>query len=238
MTNTAVALRNDKNSSSTELAKCLPLVKSITARLRLSHAPCASFDDVYEAGIDGLMQAAERFDPARGASFTTFAYYRIRGAILDSVRRGPLRESSGAPRRQAVVGDRPTLAVAANDNGHFDPPHEPSGDRPTWQLAESVFTQLTSLDDITSLADDSLPVADDEVERHRVQERVAAALSALPEIERRVVELHYYEDLSFAEIGQRLGICKPWAFKLHRKALRQLREALAELDENDDAAVA
>jgi RNA polymerase sigma factor for flagellar operon FliA len=91
---------------------------------------------------------------------------------------------------------------------------------------------LTSLDGLHEIPDDSLPHPDDELERSRLAERVRAAMATLPEIERRVVELYYYQDLSFSEIGVRLGICKPWAFRLHRKATRQLRELLSALDES------
>jgi RNA polymerase sigma factor for flagellar operon FliA len=238
MTNNTAALRNDRDRSSPRnevIEKSLPLVKSLTARLRRSHGQSASFDDLYEAGIDGLMQAAERFDPANGASFTTFAYYRIRGSILDSLRRGPERQRLDLPRPEASVTVQETShLIAANDNGRCGDGAAASPERLSWQLSESVFAQLISPDDIGSLADDTAFHPDDEIERQRLAARVASALSALPEVERRVVELHYYEDLSFGEIGQKLGICKPWAFRLHKKALRQLRDTLAELNDDDD----
>lgn len=237
MTNNTAALRlhNEFSTARNEvIERCLPLVKSITARLRLSHGRGASFDDLYEIGIDGLMQAADRFDPARGASFTTFAYYRIRGAILDSLRRGPLRPSIGVAQAEASVAVE-TLGhvMAANDNGRFDGRSEPPKRNLIWQLCEPVLAHQVPLEDINALADDSAPHPDEELERQRLAERVVAAISTLPEMERRVVELHYYEELSFAEIGKKLGICKPWAFRLHNKALRQLRERLAELSDDD-----
>lgn len=77
-----------------------------------------------------------------------------------------------------------------------------------------------ALDDIGALPDESASDPDEEIERQRLAARIATALSSLPDVERRVVELHYYDDLSFAEIGEKLGICKPWAFRLHKKALR------------------
>jgi len=240
MMNNTAALRNTRDLSSPRneaIEKSLPLVKSLTARLRRTHGQSASFDDLYEAGIDGLMQAAERFDPANGTSFTTFAYYRIRGSILDSLRRGPQRQRVDLARAEASVTVQASVhGLAANDNGRHVDGSLPSSERVDWQLAESVFAQLISPDDVGPLPDESALHPDDEIERQRLAARVASALSALPEVERRVVELHYYEDLSFAEIGQKLGICKPWAFRLHNKALRQLRHELAELDDDDTAA--
>jgi RNA polymerase sigma factor for flagellar operon FliA len=239
MTNTAIALRptNDNSTSRNEvIERSLPLVKSIAARLRQAHGLSASFDDLYALGVDGLLQAADRFDPARGVAFTTFAYYRIRGAILDSFRRGPQRAPLVAPR--AAASARPSagaLIEAANDNGRADDRSAAHADRITWLFAESAAVHLESLDELGALADESALHPDEEIERHRVAERVAAALSSLPETERKVVELHYYEELSFSEIGAKLGICKPWAFRLHNKALKQLKEKLAELSDTDDA---
>jgi RNA polymerase sigma factor (sigma-70 family) len=121
----------------------------------------------------------------------------------------------------------------ANDNGRSD--ERVRSTLPTWLFADSAPALNASLDDLASLPDESAPDPDDQIERHRIAARVTAALSSLPETERRVVELHYYEELSFSEIGTKLGICKPWAFRLHNKALKQLKEKLAELSESDDA---
>lgn len=236
MTNTAAAPRshNDKSTNRNDvIERSLPLVKSIAARLRQAHGLSASFDDLYALGVDGLLQAADRFDPTRGVAFTTFAYYRIRGAILDSLRRDPERVRLAASRPAIPVAHAAFDVQPANDNAHSGGRIDPT-DRLAWLFAESVSVHVASLDELGSLPDESAPLPDEEIERHRVAERVAAALSALPETERRVVELHYYEDLSFAEIGARLGICKPWAFRLHNKALKQLKDKLAELHDTDD----
>jgi len=213
------------------IARSLPLVRSIAARLCAARGLSTSFDDLYSFGFAGLAQAAERFDPGRGASFTTFAYYRIRGAMLDGLRRESPRphveigQLAAFTHRGAIVSE-----AAANDNGSCGDsggtalsPHS-LGDLP------SIY--LTSLDGLHEIPDDSLPHPDDELERSRLAERVRAAMATLPEIERRVVELYYYQDLSFSEIGVRLGICKPWAFRLHGKAMRQLRDLLSALDES------
>jgi RNA polymerase sigma factor for flagellar operon FliA len=234
MKNNTAALRiNDNGSRNEAIEKSLPLVKSIAARFRQAHGLSASFDELYALGVDGLMQAATRFDPNRGVAFTTFAYYRIRGAILDSLRREPDGARLTAV-SMPIETSLPLLGVAAaNDNGR--PQDRPTGRQGTlgWLFAEAAVSQ--PVEDIDELADEDAPSLDEEVERHRVAQRVAAALATLPETERRVVELHYYDELSFAEIGAKLGICKPWAFRLHNKALKHLKEKLAELAEADGA---
>lgn len=231
MNNTSPASARSLSPRDELIARCLPLVKSIAARLRAAHGLSTSFEDLYSHGFTGLAQAAERFDPGRGASFTTFAYYRIRGAMLDGLR----RES---PRRQVEIGqlaaftDRGAMVsqTAVNDNGRWEDSGDVAPSPPSPGELASIY--LTSLDALDGIPDESVPHPDDEIERSRIAERVRAAMAALPEIERQVVDLYYYQDLSFAEIGARLGICKPWAFRLHRKAMRQLRDALSELDES------
>jgi RNA polymerase sigma factor FliA len=211
------------------IERTLPLVKSIAARLKQAHGLAAPFEDLYGLGVDGLLRAAERFDPTRGVAFTTFAYYRIRGAILDSLRKDPDRIQIAARAKPAAgVRSRRSLEPA-NDNGRAAgeavAPDEP------WALVETTVLRVHAVEDAGSLSDDEAPAVDEQVERRSVEARVAAALARLPQMERRIVEMHYYADLSFAEIGARLGICKPWAFRLHARALRQLKASLAGLGE-------
>jgi RNA polymerase sigma factor FliA len=235
MTNTAAALQvsaDHPSPRSEVIERCLPLVKSITARLRLAHGLNAPFDDIYEIGVDGLMEASERFDPARGVAFTTFAYYRIRGAILDSLRRDPERlfTASGHRATSTAANGASAQLHAANDNGSAGGAiRAPEAEHGTWRFSDPETVLLASLDELGSLPDETAPHLDEEVERRWLAKRIQAALGELPEIERRVIELHYYEDLSFSEIGAQLGICKPWAFRLHNKAIRQLRQELGEL---------
>ena len=232
MKNTAIAPSSIRHPSPRDevIERCLPLVKSITSRLRNGHGLNTPFDDLYALGVTGLMQAAERFDPTRGASFTTFAYYRIRGAILDSLRRDPEQHYGDiGGYAVSVASEIAPLQAPANDNG--DGGHAATGRRVRRAslLEELATVYLTSLDAIGDVCDDSAIHPDEEVDKKWAAERIRTALAALPDIERRVVELRYYEDLSFSEIGAKLGICKPWAFRLHRQAIAQLRETLAQL---------
>jgi RNA polymerase sigma factor for flagellar operon FliA len=236
MKNKAVALRTPESWSSSRdevIERSLPLVRSIAARLRLAHGLSMPFEDLFALGVTGLLQAAERFDPSRGVAFVTFAYYRIRGAILDSLRRDPdLHHIYAAQMPVAIAGHEvPYGEIAANDNGRFDLAAEAPVGQLTWTLSDPAV-HLMSLDALGAIADESAPHPDEEVERRWQAERIGTALAALPDIERQVIQLYYYEDLSFSEIGARLGICKPWAFRLHNKAVNRLRETLAELAES------
>ena len=208
-----------------DLEACLPLVKAITARVRATRAPVASFEDLYAIGLDGLLDAAERFDPTRGVAFTTFAFYRIRGAILDGLRREALGRRVECPTAGAGVVHMaaPALQVA-NDNGQREvwvaPPSEPL------RWAESVMPQVVAFADIDSLPDERLRPVDEELDQRDLVARIQGALARLSEEDRAIIEMHYYEDLTFAQIGERLGVCKPWAFRRLQRAMGRLREAV------------
>jgi RNA polymerase sigma factor FliA len=235
MTNTNAALRTptDTPSSTTEvIERHVPLAKSIVARIRQSHGLSAPFDDLYSLGLGGLMQAAERFDPARGVSFATFAYYRIRGAVLDGLRRDPELRLADPLRSSAADRPLPSSAIPANDNGRAGATSPPPRDEPRWLLLDPSAVHLLSPESIDELADEYAAHPDEEIERKRLAERLRTAISALPEPERQIVELHYYDDLSFSEIGARLGVCEPWAFRLHNKAIERLREMLGDLGDD------
>jgi RNA polymerase sigma factor for flagellar operon FliA len=239
MKNTSAAVLNPISQPSPRkevIERCLPLVKSIAARVRLASGLRAPFDDLYAAGVTGLLEAAERFDPSRGIAFTTFAYYRIRGAILDSQRNERRHPKAASAAAVPLSPDVLELRIAANDNAVARPEQEDTS-TPSWAFASTAPIQLVPFDVLDSMEDETAPHPDEEVERKWRSDRVRAALATLPDLERRVLELHYYEDESFAGISAQLGMCKPWAFRLHARALRMLRDALgeaADLDGDDD----
>jgi len=197
---------------------CLPLVKSLVAQLRVAHGLRTSFDDLFAAGVVGLVEAAARFDPDRGVAFCTFAYLRVRGAILDSQR----GESAGDVERSGARTELSDLVkkCPANTNALTTP--DPDGRRASWVTARTAPGERASIEDI----DESAPTPDEAVDRRRQSHRLHEAFLELPSSQQRVLELHYLEGESFADIGARLGICKPGAFRLHERALEKLREAL------------
>jgi RNA polymerase sigma factor FliA len=215
----------------------LPKVRRIARQLLYRFKLPMPFDDLCGFGIDGLMDAVDRYDLVRGVSFATFAHLRIQGAILDGV-------------RSSDRGYRPSLRLAsppaANDNAATGPV------APTPRARGRVGLVLSALPrpaawpapppdaEAPSAPPRPLAPADGEVSRdpeeeahqRRIAERVRRAIASLPEKERQVVEQHYYGDSSFREIGTELGLSGPWAYRLHEKALAALREALRDLAED------
>jgi RNA polymerase sigma factor for flagellar operon FliA len=187
------------------------------------------FDELVAFGSGGLVEAAERWDPSRGVAFTTFAHYRIRGAILDG-----LRQSGWRPRTYAA-----RFAVGAHDyleniSGRTRPPQarpepieETSADlgHALEDLAAVFIVSLSGpLEDRIA---DRAPSASEELEREQTSAGVKAAVQRLPEKERQLVELYYFQGLTLEDAGRKLGLSKSWSSRLHARAMHALAHALA-----------
>ncbi|HKS72888.1 MAG TPA: sigma-70 family RNA polymerase sigma factor [Terriglobales bacterium] len=177
----------------------------------------------------GLVEAAKSFDPTRGIQFKTFAYYRIKGAIYDG-----LRKMGWYPKGQY---QKLRFEMAANEylqdvSTHALPP-------------TSAENQLQDLKDVTAnvmscymLSLEAMPQepvdtkqvsAEETMVRNQQRSKVRLSLAQLPERNRRVLELFYFEDLTLEEIGKKLGLSKSWVCRLHAKSLELLRKQLNQL---------
>jgi RNA polymerase sigma factor for flagellar operon FliA len=190
-------------------------------------------DDLVALGNAGLAEAASRFDPARGVSFASFAWYRVQGAIIDGLRR-----SSNLPR---TVWARLVALRAASDylehRAQRDLGAAQRGARPAeageaLEAAKSALSAIrtmymTSLEALEEQGfdapDPTLPVADERIDTSRLSAKLREALAALPEKERVLVTKHYWEGKNLLEAGAELGISKSWASRLHAQAVERLR---------------
>ncbi len=187
----------------------------------------------------GLAEAAARFDPSGGASFRTFAWYRVHGAVIDGLRR-----YSNLPRRVwarlialRAAGDylesAGQRAAAARAQGHGAPTAAEAIGEIKDALSAIRTMYVTSLAPL--LGTDAEPAAtgeraDDAIDRGRAIARVEEAIAKLPERERALVKMHYYEGKNLLEAGEVLGISKSWASRLHAQAVERLRAALDDPD--------
>jgi len=188
----------------------------------------------------GLAEAAARYEPDRGAAFTTFAWYRVHGAILDGLRR-----SSNLPRR---VWAKLVALRAANDYLEHRAEREAgaakAGAPPvsrTDALAQvksalsairtMYVTSLEALQDAGFDRGDDRPGADTQLDRGRMAGKLRAALDALPEKERALMTKHYWEGKNLLEAGAELGISKSWASRLHAQAVERLRTMVDDADD-------
>ena len=219
----------------------LPLVRYVVARLPVTMPASLDKDDFYSVGVIGLMHAASTYDPSRGASFKTFAYTAIRGAILDEIRkhdpvprnrRDRLRKMDRASSLLWSTNNRePTLAELAEALGSTE---DELGD----DLQALHTCRVLSLDETYSGADgetmgsqiaDAFDVAPDEgAERSEQLTRLTRAIAELPEIDRNVVVLYYHEQLYLKEIGEILGVTESRISQILTRAIERLRLKLKE----------
>ncbi len=208
----------------------LPLVKSLAAKL-ISQLPShLAVEDLVGYGSRGLMEAAERYDPARGVAFSTFAHYRIRGAMFDG-----LRSMGGLPR--AVV--RRHRAAALADDYLENAQQREAGADPVQRGRASTADTLRSLTEHVSgltticlvsldaeeapdLVDEQADAALERVNYTWLAPRIKGALEKLPEKERRLVSDCYYGGMTIKEAGEKQGLSKSWACRVHARAVKKL----------------
>lgn len=213
------------------------LVKRIAYRLVSGLPESVQIEDLIQAGMLGLLEAQERYSDDEGASFATFAGIRIRGAMLDEIRRGDWTPRSVHRTARAAADARSRVENRwnrpANDS---EIATELGMSLASYQKsqADAVSAQLASLDDAGSDGSQyEVPGADgdsrpsDTVERQSLYEAVIAASQSLPERERLLMNLYYDQDLNLREIAQRLGVSESRACQLHGRAIARVRAQLA-----------
>ena len=210
------------------------LVRQIAFRMKRNLPPSVQTDDLLQAGVIGLMHAAQNFDASRGANFITYAGIRIRGAIMDEIRTSDwtprsvarnIREMAAARQRiEARTGKRATdRAIASEMNITLREYHKIHR-----QAAESrlISTDEHVDENGVSLIDSPSPEQGPAEQLHRSTrfQRVSAAIKRLPEKERLVLALYYDEELNLKEIANILKVSESRVSQLHVKAIERLRK--------------
>ena len=216
----------------------LPLVRYVASRMSVKFPTGLDFEDILSFGALGLLDAIDRFEPDRGFCFQTFAVPRIRGAILDELRRFDWISRSG---REKLQKFERTLENIAKTNGSADDASLMKAmemDEKTYKdlLEIASRSYIVSLDDVLALEDgdmqreetieDESPGALEIMEQAEEVEGVVKALEKLPEREKILLSLYYYEGLTLKEIGKVLGVTESRVSQLHGRALSLLRAEL------------
>jgi RNA polymerase sigma factor for flagellar operon FliA len=218
-----------------------PLVKFVAGRVGSGLPSSVDQADLVSYGILGLMDAIAKFDPARGYKFETYAISRIKGSMLDE-----LRAIDWVPRsvrskaralEQAVADLQANLHRTPTDAELADELDMSEGELQT-TLGQVSFTGLVALDDLLSGGDrdgsmtlgDTLPDSGlgplAAYEATEARERLTEAIRSLPDRDRTVVGLYYYEGLTLADIGSILGVTESRVCQIHTKAVLSLRAKL------------
>jgi len=215
-----------------------PLVKRIAYHLKARLPACVIIDDLYQAGMIGLLEAGRNYSPREGASFETYAGIRIRGAMLDELRKNDWtpksvhrknRELSAAIRkienregrdaRDQEIADE--LGITLEEYNKI--------------LQDNAASMLYSLDTLTasngSMSEGIPDITDDPVQNllnHDFKQGLARAISGLPERERLVISFYYDDELNLREIGKVIGVSESRISQLLSQALARVRARLHE----------
>lgn len=220
----------------------MPLVRSLAMKLKDQMPDHLALEDLLGYGSAGLMEAAERYDPSRGIAFSTFAHYRIRGAMVDGLREmGGLSRAVVRRNRAAALADD-YLENAQEREAGADPAQRARARPSTADTLRTLSEHVTGLTTIVlvSLDGESAPDpvdADAEQALDRVNytwlaPRVKAAMEQLPERERRLLDDCYYGGLTIKEAGAKQGLSKSWASRMHARAVKMLGRHLGAIPES------
>jgi len=222
---------------SQQLEKYAPLVQRIAHHLRGRLPPNILFDDLLQSGMIGLLEAIKNYDGSKGASFETYAGIRIRGAMLDEVRRGDWvprsvhrhsREIASAIREieHATGRDARDSEVAESIGVPLEDYHK--------MLQDSHSGHILAFDDISADENSNytpgVAERNDEpqqfLENYDFKDKLAEAISNLPEREKLILALYYDEELNLKEIGEILGVSESRVSQINSQAVLRLQSRL------------
>src|ERR1022692_270738 len=230
----------DRLSQQDLVFKHADLVKRIAYHLVSRMPPHVEVDDLIQAGMIGLLDAGKHYSPDKGANFETYAGIRIRGAMLDEVRKSDWTPRS-VHRNMREMAD--VVRKIENEKGHDASPSDIAGalgvsSEEYHKLVQDAascrlfsFDQMGSNDDDSSPADharDERPGPFDNIQDTGFRDSLAAAIGQLPEREKLVLSLYYDEDMNLREIGEVLEVSESRVCQIHGQALVRLRARLAE----------
>ncbi|OGH98576.1 MAG: hypothetical protein A2039_02380 [Candidatus Melainabacteria bacterium GWA2_34_9] len=222
------------------------LIKYVVGRLRISLPNTISTEDIAGYGVEGLIDAIEKFSPARGVRFETYALLRIRGAIIDRIRsldwvpRGAQKRFKSINKAiaalQGKLGRQPSTEEIAKE---LELPKE----KIEASMAEMESTSMISIYDRKDSSGEGVEIidtiqdknADDPLamlENRDVKNELSRALGNLPERERMILALYYHENMTLKEIGTTLNISESRVCQLHAQAIMKLRKLLSSRDTN------
>jgi RNA polymerase sigma factor for flagellar operon FliA len=216
------------------------LVKRIAYHLVSRMPPNVEVDDLIQSGMIGLLDAAKHYSATKGANFETYAGIRIRGAMLDEVRKSDwtprsvhrnMREMAEVVRKleNAKGQDASPLDIAEGLGVSIEDYHKLVHDAASCRLFS--FDQMGASDDESSPADharDERPGPFDHIHDAGFRDALSLAIGTLPEREKLVLSLYYDEDMNLREIGEVLEVSESRVCQIHGQALIRLRSRLAE----------
>lgn len=232
--------KSNKAVRDTLIVQYIYLIRYVVGRVKVTLPATISIEDIAGYGVEGLINAIERYSPQKNTRFETYALIRIRGAILDRIRaqdflprsvRKKIKDIKAAQEKlKQDLGRMPTTTEVAN---YLD--MEP--DKVNQLLAED--TTMTSLYDKRGNTDDSVEIIDtiqdenklnpqEKAEEQNVKQELEKALKRLPERERIIMVLYYQENMTLKEIGETINMSESRVCQLHAQGIMKLKNILSE----------
>jgi len=219
----------------------LPFVEALARRMAASMPNSIDVCDLVQDGMIGLIDAAHRFDEQRGIKFETFAERRVRGAMIDALRRDAWPRGVRRQRRELdaarealrrELGHEPSMADLAARVGSDEKRLSRTIVRINTIEATSPLATGEHFDESclpTALVPSEPEAPDTAYEKLETRDRVRAAIASLPIRERKVVSLYYYGEATMKEIGSEIGVNESRVSQLHARAIKRLRDALGNM---------
>lgn len=220
------------------IAGHMPYAASIASRVYQSISTVVEYDEVLCSARLGLLEAAKRFDESAGVDFKTFAYYRIKGAIYDG-----LRKAGWIPR---TLYAKIKFEEAANDYLQFMSQYADSKQQDAAEshvtttvnsLASIYIISLDSTEDF-DVEDTKAPGLEKVSEFRQIRRNMREAINALPPTEKRLIKMYYFQNKTLEEVGEELHLSKSWTSRLHARALSMLLKRVKTKAEEGDEVLA
>ncbi len=217
-----------------------PLVKRIAHHLLARMPSSVQLDDLVQSGMIGLLEAAKKYDLTKGASFETYAGIRIRGAMLDEIRKGDWAPRSVHRKSRRVAEAIKLIEMRTGTDAKDQDVAKELGmslDEYHSILQDASGSRLFSFDDMLEGEDSAIdkvagevPNPLDGIQNEAFKENLAQAIATLPEREQLVLSLYYTEELNLKEIGQVIGVSESRVSQIHTQAALRLRSRLSQWD--------
>lgn len=243
---------SDPQSENDLVEQYIPLVKTIVGRLAMTLPSHVDFEELQSVGVVGLLHAIRNFDPKNGASFETYARFRIRGAVIDELRK--MDWASRTVREKARKIQTAMMELEQRDSENVPSDAQvaaelkiPVEEYLRW-LDEVRPTTFVCLDTAASDADGSESRAPSETISDPTQETpmdiaarrelagfIADRIKKLPELQRKVLSLYYYEGLRLREIAEAFGVTESRICQVHAQAILSIRSYLSKVERSSEA---
>jgi len=228
---------NEKRTSKERdqlIIACLSYVKSTAQRLSIYANPAQDADDLANAGIIGLMDAIERYDPSKGASFKNYAQYRVRGSMMDEI-----RSMDWVPYSTRDKARRIERVYAELENNGDSSPNEEDIAKAMGITLQQYYDTLLEINRMTISLLDDIFYDDDDVTRDddtndpekdllmtEAEALMGEAIERLPEKEKLVITLYYYEEMTMKDIGKMINLTESRVCQIHSNAILRLHARL------------